>query len=166
MRPTAAGRASRAEWLPPHRTRCQRLRTRRPWRSRGYLDRLGLGLERGPDRSRRPSPGGRDGRPALDRLPRGSDRAHVDRARPLVTGLRLEADLGALGQGAMAVADDRALVDEEILRAIVGLDEAEALVVVEPLDCSGRHAFPPLTVRRARRCAEATTANAGTDCAT
>src|SRR6476469_51021 len=58
--------------------------------------------------------------------------------------LGLVADLGTLGQGLEALAEDRAVMDEDVLRAIVGCDEPVALVVAEPLDCSSGHALPPL----------------------
>src|SRR5215204_1478712 len=52
----------------------------------------------------------------------------------------------------MTVADDRALMDEEVLRAVIGGDEAEALLVVEPLHCSCSHVNSSTgLVRRARR---------------
>src|SRR3954447_2820409 len=67
------------------------------------------------------------------------DRLDVDGLRPLVAGLRLIGDAGALGQGAKAARLDRAVVDEEVLASLVRCDEAEALLVAEPLDGSGRH---------------------------
>src|SRR3954453_5485002 len=65
--------------------------------------------------------------------------AHVHGPRTLVPGLGLVADLGAFCKRAKAVADDSALMDKEVLRAIIGSDEAEALLVAEPLHGSGRH---------------------------
>ena len=53
-----------------------------------------------------------------------------------------ELDLLALGEGAEAVGLDGGLVDEEILAAVVGGDEAEPLGVVEPLH------RPPMPRRR------------------
>ena len=64
-------------------------------------------------------------------------------ARSLVAVLGVEADFVALVEGAEAFAVDCALVDEEILRAVIRGDEAEALVRVEPLDCSAWHLCPP-----------------------
>src|SRR5215217_8896106 len=58
--------------------------------------------------------------------------------------LGLVADLGALGQGLESLAEDRAVMDEHVLRAVVGRDEPVALIVAEPLDCSSGHALPPL----------------------
>src|SRR6478752_1868326 len=58
--------------------------------------------------------------------------------------LGLVADLGTLGQGLEALAENRAVMDEDVLRAVVGCDEPVALVVAEPLDCSSGHALPPL----------------------
>src|SRR5215212_1785487 len=51
----------------------------------------------------------------------------------------LELDLRALGERLEAVACDRAVVDEQVLAALVGGDEPIALRVVEPLDGSGCH---------------------------
>src|SRR4051794_2512492 len=65
--------------------------------------------------------------------------------------LGLVAHLGALGQGLEALAQDRAVMDEDVLRAVIGSDEPVALVVAEPLDCSSRHLLPPLVVLRTRR---------------
>src|SRR3954452_18766391 len=67
------------------------------------------------------------------------DRLDVDGLPPLVAGLRLIGDAGALGKGAKAARLDRAVVDEEVLASLVRCDEAEALLVAEPLDGSGRH---------------------------
>jgi len=44
-----------------------------------------------------------------------------------------ELDLLALGEGAEALRLDGRLVDEEVLAAVLGGDEAEALGVIEPL---------------------------------
>jgi hypothetical protein len=33
-------------------------------------------------------------------------------------------------------------MDEDILGAIIGLDEAETLLGVEPFDCTSSHSFP------------------------
>src|SRR4051794_10140288 len=56
-----------------------------------------------------------------------------------------------LGQGLEALAEDGAVMDEDVLRAVIGSDEPVALVVAEPLDSSSRHALPPLNVLRTRR---------------
>src|SRR3954467_5559588 len=57
----------------------------------------------------------------------------------LRTLLGVVADLRALGERLEAAALDRAVVDEQVLARLVGRDEAEALVVVEPLHGSGGH---------------------------
>src|SRR3954452_617374 len=67
------------------------------------------------------------------------EQGDVDSLGPLVAGLGVVGDLGPLGERLEAVAADAAVVDEQILAAVVGRDEAEALVVVEPLHGSGRH---------------------------
>src|SRR3954469_5220481 len=67
------------------------------------------------------------------------DLLDVDRLRALVARLLLVGDLRALGQGAEAAARDRGVMDEEVPAAVIRGDEAVALLVVEPLDRSGRH---------------------------
>src|SRR3982750_74096 len=57
----------------------------------------------------------------------------------LRTLLRVEAHLRALGERLEAAALDRVEVDEQVLARLIGRDEAEALVVVEPLDGSCCH---------------------------
>src|SRR5690606_1837277 len=64
---------------------------------------------------------------------------HVDGLGPLLPGLLVVGDLGALGQRAIAVSDDRAVVDEEVARTLVGRDEPEPLLVAEPLHGSRGH---------------------------
>src|SRR5262245_28519307 len=73
-------------------------------------------------------------------------RANVYRAGAFVSGLGLVRDLGALIERAKAVAGDRALVDEQVLRAVIGGDEAEALLVAEPLHGSTGHVLTPLVL--------------------
>src|SRR5215218_8431229 len=51
----------------------------------------------------------------------------------------LELDLLVLLERTVAVRRDRAEVREDVGRAVIGGDEAEALVGVEPLDGSGSH---------------------------
>src|SRR3954453_13928318 len=63
----------------------------------------------------------------------------VDGLRALVARLGVIRDLRALGEGAEAVRVDAGVVHEEVLAPLVGRDEAEALVVVEPLNDSGGH---------------------------
>lgn len=58
----------------------------------------------------------------------------VDGLGAVVLGDDKELDGLALVEGAKAFGFDGGLVDEQILAAVVGLDEAEALVVVEPTD--------------------------------
>src|SRR5579864_3386031 len=55
---------------------------------------------------------------------------------------RLVGDLGPLRKRAIAVAGDASEVDEQVPAAIVWRDEAEPLVVAEPLDSSRCHHFP------------------------
>src|SRR5919106_740858 len=57
----------------------------------------------------------------------------------LLARLDLVRHLRALRQGAEPVGVDRAVMDEHVLRAVVGRDEPEALVVAEPLHGSGWH---------------------------
>src|SRR3954468_10570945 len=57
----------------------------------------------------------------------------------LVARLLLVGDLGALAQRSIAVAEDAAEVDEQVAATLIGCDEAEALVVREPLDRPGTH---------------------------
>src|SRR4051794_12268215 len=63
----------------------------------------------------------------------------VDGLRALVARLGVIRDLRALGEGAEAVRVDAGVVDEEVLAPVVRRDEAEALLVAEPLDGSGCH---------------------------
>src|SRR5690349_24967782 len=83
------------------------------------------------------------------RFPRSRDRSlsdllDVDRLRTLVAVLLLEGDLGALAQRTVAVAVDAREVHEEIPPTPIGRDEAEALLVREPLDRAGAHREPHL----------------------
>src|SRR4051794_16091495 len=64
---------------------------------------------------------------------------YVRRVRALGATLGVVAHLRALGQRPVAVAADRAVMHEQILALIVRGDEAEALLVTEPLDGSGSH---------------------------
>jgi steroid delta-isomerase-like uncharacterized protein len=94
------------------------------------------GRRRSPEttKARRSGPSSQKRFSALDRL-------YVDGLRALVARLGLVRDLRALGERLVAVADDAGVVDEEILPALVGRDEAEALLVAEPLHGSGCHGF-------------------------
>ena len=60
-------------------------------------------------------------------------------ARILSIGNNVESDLLSLVEGTHASAFDRADVHEDILAAIIRLDEAEAFLAVEPLHDSMRH---------------------------
>src|SRR4051794_24477458 len=89
-------------------------------------------------------------------------RGDVDGLRALVAGLGVVGDLRVLGQQLEAVGVDAGVVDEEVLATVVRRDEAEALVVVEPLDGSGSHDVPPrrLCTANAEEAVTATTAGA------
>src|SRR3954451_8308994 len=77
------------------------------------------------------------------------DLLDVDGLGAFVARLLLVGDLGSLAQRAVAVAEDPAEVDEQVTAALVGRDEAEALVVAEPLDRPGTHRQTPLDLRPA-----------------
>src|SRR5829696_2144875 len=68
-----------------------------------------------------------------------SELRDVDRLRPLVALFLVVGDLRALGERAVTVSRDAAEVDEQVAAALIGRDEAEALVVAEPLDRPGAH---------------------------
>src|SRR6266404_7377607 len=57
--------------------------------------------------------------------------------------LRFERKLLAFVERAQAGALDGADVDEHVVAAVIGLNEAEALCRVEPLNCSGCHFNSP-----------------------
>ena len=61
----------------------------------------------------------------------------------LLAALDIEADLLALGKGAESGALDRRDVDEDILRAVIRLDEALALHGIEPFDRALHHRMSP-----------------------
>src|SRR4051795_11138529 len=67
------------------------------------------------------------------------ERLDVGGGRPLRALLCLVAHLGALGQRLEAAALDRLVMDEQVLAGLVRRDEAEALLVVEPLHGSCGH---------------------------
>src|SRR3954471_1167998 len=71
------------------------------------------------------------------------DGPHVHCLRTLVACLGLVLHARALGERAVAVGFDAAVVNEEVLAAFIGRDEAKALLVTEPLDHSCCHVFPP-----------------------
>src|SRR5213595_1896092 len=70
---------------------------------------------------------------------KGLEPLDVDCLRALGARLLLIGDLRALGQRAVALGGDRGVVDEEVAAALVRRDEAESLLVAEPLDCSCWH---------------------------
>src|SRR3954462_15459843 len=67
------------------------------------------------------------------------DLSDVEGLRALVAAADLEVHLRAFLQRTKAVAVDVAVVDEKVLAPVLRGDEAEALVVVEPLDGSSCH---------------------------
>src|SRR5579862_9009379 len=77
-------------------------------------------------------------------LPSRLDLRDVDRLGALGPCFLLIGDLRSLGQRAISVAVDAAEMDEQVPSSIIRRDEAEALVVAEPLDGSRSHvsAFP------------------------
>src|SRR4051794_9001652 len=90
------------------------------------------------------------------------ERRDVDGLRALVARLGVVRHSRTLGKGAEAVAVDTAVVDEQVLAAFIRSDEAEALVVVEPLDGSFCHANSSTAFVNCvpRRCIESTVATA------
>src|SRR5437588_5432020 len=87
--------------------------------------------------SRRPAAlGQRQGRPEWLEL------RDVDGLGSLGTLLRLVGDLRPFSQGAIAVARYAGEVNEQVAPAVIGRDEAEALVVAEPLDGTRCHELP------------------------
>src|SRR3954463_16052549 len=81
------------------------------------------------------------------------DRPDVGGLRALGALAELVLDLGTLGQRPEAVAGDRGEVDERVLASVIGRDEAEALLVAEPLHRSGSHqTCTPLDSNMRERC--------------
>src|SRR5689334_9198651 len=78
------------------------------------------------------------------------DGLDVGRRGTLRALLGLEAHLRALGERPEAAALDRAVMYEHVLAGVIRRDEAEALVVGEPLHGSGCH-LAPLFVRCAAK---------------
>src|SRR5689334_24093540 len=72
-----------------------------------------------------------------------ASRGDVGRLGALLALAGLVCDLRSLGQALVARADDRAVVDEQALTALVGLAEPVALLVVKPLHGSGCRETPP-----------------------
>src|SRR5688500_3275868 len=95
--------------------------------------------DRAPKRER-PADAGRSD-PAERRV--GLDGLDVRRVRALGAVLGVVGDLRALGQRLEAAALDGGVVDEEVLALVVRGDEAEALLVAEPLHGSGCHCDAP-----------------------
>src|SRR4051812_218219 len=84
-------------------------------------------------------PGNADGlgdcspRPLTCVYPAGSDRADVLRLRALLALRGVELDALVLVEALVAGSGDGGVVDEHVLAAVIGSDEAEALLAVEPL---------------------------------
>ena len=55
----------------------------------------------------------------------------------LVADLGVVGDLCAIGERAIAITDDGAVMNEQVLGLVIGRDEPKSLVVAEPLDGSG-----------------------------
>src|SRR6059058_3125118 len=66
-----------------------------------------------------------------------SGRPYVRRLGALLPLGRLELDLCTFGEALEALAADAGVVDEQILRSVIGGDEAVPLLVAEPLHGSG-----------------------------
>src|SRR3954465_3839789 len=73
--------------------------------------------------------------------PAALERGDVDGLGALVAGLGVVGHLRALSQRLEAVGVDAGVMDEEVLATLVRGNEAEPLVVVEPLHGSGSHDF-------------------------
>jgi hypothetical protein len=69
----------------------------------------------------------------------GSDHLEMTGARLAALGDQLIADLLRLVEGRQTSALDGADVNEHVLRAVIRLDEAEALLGIEPLNFACRH---------------------------
>src|SRR5271165_1187801 len=74
---------------------------------------------------------------------------YVDRLGALVAGLRVVGDLRAFSERPIALADDRTVMDEQVLGLVIGRYEPESLLVAEPLHCSCSHGRPPASMRAA-----------------
>src|SRR5436305_12625396 len=104
-------------------------------------------------------------RKAAVKQPGVLDLLDVDGLGALVAHLLFVGDLRALGEAPIAVADDARVVNEQVSAALIGRDEAEALVVAEPLHGSGGHMQPVLHgsfVLRPRRKAQPSDLATGT----
>src|ERR1700730_241355 len=74
----------------------------------------------------------------------GSDALQVRGGKLAALAHHVVADLLALVEGAHAGALDRGNMDEHVLSAVGGLDESEALLVVEKLNGTLSHVWPPV----------------------
>src|SRR3954467_1593877 len=92
------------------------------------------------------------------------ERLDVRRVRALGPVLGVVADLRALSERLEAAAGDAGVVHEQVLALVVGRDEAEALLVAEPLHGSGCHCVPSWELCAAERgwCMKQQLRNAGT----
>jgi stearoyl-CoA desaturase (Delta-9 desaturase) len=79
------------------------------------------------------------------------DRADVGGLRALVARLSLVLHTRTLGERAEALAVDVGVVHEQVLAGLVRSDEAEALVVAEPLDGSSCHGSSHVHVLQTRK---------------
>ena len=75
--------------------------------------------------------------------------AHIDGLEPFGSFLEIELNRLTLFERAESVHLDGGVVHEDISPTIRLRDEAEALLGVEPLDCSGSHGGIPLSSTRA-----------------
>src|SRR5689334_2310879 len=82
-------------------------------------------------------------------------RGDVGRLGALLALAGLVCDLRALGQALVARTHNGAVVDKQVLTALVGLDKPVALLVVEPLHSSGCHETPPFHSQRTSQEGEA-----------
>src|SRR5947207_2392699 len=116
--------------MSPKKVHCERPRSGRPH----CCSKRRCALQR-----RRPAVGG----PSTKSDGVGLDGLDVHCLRSLVAGLGVIGDLRTLSERPVAVADDPGVVDEEVLSAVIRCDEAEALLVAEPLDCAVWHSVIP-----------------------
>jgi hypothetical protein len=86
---------------------------------------------------------------------RGLGQAYIDRLEPFGSFLKIELNRLTLFERAESVHLDGGVVYEDISPTIRLRDEAEALLGVEPLDCSGSHGGIPLSSTRAVQAAPA-----------
>jgi hypothetical protein len=74
----------------------------------------------------------------------GSSKRQIFRARfaPHLVGLEFECNLLTFGEAGQTGALDGAYMNEHIIPAIIGLDEAKTLLAIEPLNSTCRHFCP------------------------